>query len=145
MFTEPLPRNGRCLQSHRLATGLYTTILKWIWNKYVVRITKFIFRSMYVWTQICESGISYAPTIETYHVLFWEFGNVCLFKKKSLWRRAGLSAMRQSHDCVSLFAPGRITCAEELSSRRSCSRKQTQAPKAVTGTWFQRQLYSVTT
>jgi hypothetical protein len=25
MFTEPLPRNGRCLQGHRLATGLYAT------------------------------------------------------------------------------------------------------------------------
>jgi hypothetical protein len=26
MFTEPFPRNGNCLQSHRLATGLYATI-----------------------------------------------------------------------------------------------------------------------
>jgi hypothetical protein len=29
VFTEPLPRNVRCLQSHRVATGLYATILKW--------------------------------------------------------------------------------------------------------------------
>jgi hypothetical protein len=27
VFTEPFPRNGRCLQSHRLATGLFATIL----------------------------------------------------------------------------------------------------------------------
>jgi hypothetical protein len=26
VFTEPLPRNGRCLQSHCIATGLYVTI-----------------------------------------------------------------------------------------------------------------------
>jgi hypothetical protein len=26
VFAEPLPRNGRCLQNHRLATGLYATI-----------------------------------------------------------------------------------------------------------------------
>jgi hypothetical protein len=26
MFTETLPRNGQCLQSYRLATGLYATI-----------------------------------------------------------------------------------------------------------------------
>jgi hypothetical protein len=27
VFTEPLPRNGRCLQSHCLATDLYATVL----------------------------------------------------------------------------------------------------------------------
>jgi hypothetical protein len=26
LFTEPLPRNGRCLQSRRLAAGLYAII-----------------------------------------------------------------------------------------------------------------------
>jgi hypothetical protein len=28
VFTEPLPRNGRRSQSHRLATGLYATIFR---------------------------------------------------------------------------------------------------------------------
>jgi hypothetical protein len=27
LLTEPLPRNGRCLQIHRLTTALYATIL----------------------------------------------------------------------------------------------------------------------
>jgi hypothetical protein len=30
VFTEMLPRNNRCLQSHRLATCLHAEILKWI-------------------------------------------------------------------------------------------------------------------
>jgi hypothetical protein len=29
VFTEPFPRNGRCLHSHRLVTGLYATIYLW--------------------------------------------------------------------------------------------------------------------
>jgi hypothetical protein len=28
VFTEPLPRNGHCLQSHYLATGIYAIIYK---------------------------------------------------------------------------------------------------------------------
>jgi hypothetical protein len=28
VFAEPLPQNGLCLQSHRLATGLYATVLR---------------------------------------------------------------------------------------------------------------------
>jgi hypothetical protein len=41
VFTEPLSSNGRCLQSHRLAIGLYATI--WILKKYVKSSwTKFI-------------------------------------------------------------------------------------------------------
>jgi hypothetical protein len=30
VFTEPSPRNGRCLQRHRLAAGLHTTVYRFL-------------------------------------------------------------------------------------------------------------------
>jgi hypothetical protein len=37
MFTELLPRNGRCLQSHRLATGLYL-VTRMLWGTVLISL-----------------------------------------------------------------------------------------------------------